>query len=256
MNTYKLILRYNGYHYKGWQIQTSPVKTVQGELNKALRKITKSEEVKSIGSGRTDAGVHALGQVVRIEIPIEIEADSLTRAINSNLPKDIEVLKAQKCSESFHPVREAISKEYRYYFKASRDLGPFVNTMISASPSGLDYELMVQACDKFVGEHDFQNYFCTGTEISSTTRTIFRCEIKRINALGLFSDLCGDYFEIRVIGSGFLKQMVRLMIAAIWAVGLGRKTLKDLEESLNEAVLDKLGATAPPEGLYLYSVDY
>jgi len=191
-----------------------------------------------------------------VEIPLEIDPISFKKALNSNLPKDIEVLMCEESTEKFHPVRDAKKKEYRYYFKMGREKSPFDHELISKCSFELNLELMQKACEIFVGEHDFQNYFCTGTPVNSTVRTIFECELNKLHGEGLFSNFSGEYYEFRVVGSGFLKQMVRLMVGAAWAVAAGKHNLKDLERSLSGPLYQKVGATAPPEGLYLYSVEY
>src|SRR3989344_5477295 len=116
MHAYKIIISYKGTNYFGWQVQQESQVTIQGEINKALSLISKSENIYSIGSGRTDAGVHALNQVCRVEIPLKISPDSLMKALNANLPKDIRVKEATFCEPDFHPIYNASEKEYIYLF--------------------------------------------------------------------------------------------------------------------------------------------
>ena len=256
MNIYKLIIRYNGARYKGWQVQNGDFKTVQGELVKALEKLTKGKMVKVLGSGRTDTGVHALGQVVRIEIDLDLEAEKLIKAINSNIPDDIEVIELEKVTDNFHPVRDAIKKEYRYYFTTGKSKQPFLKDFLAQFPFEIDENLMKECCKLIIGEQDFQNFFCTGTEINSTIRTIFECELKKFKGEGPLMHMVDEYYEFRIVGSGFLKQMVRLIVGGFCAVASGRKTLDELKESLKVASEHKLGPTAPASGLYLHSVTY
>lgn len=255
MNTYRLTLQYKGTQYFGFQVQ--PVhQTIQGELNNALKLLSKSEEIKSIGSGRTDTGVHAFAQVVRIEIPVDIPEESLSRAINSHLPHDIRVTQAIRCTRDFHPIFSANSKEYNYVFSNKQSISPFAHDLITLFPFDLDIEMMKRGCKVFCGEHDFINFQCTGTEIETTVRQIFACELVHHRSNGHWGHILNEYYVFRVVGSGFLKQMVRLMMGALWSLGRGKITLEELEKSLNIPLDKRLGATAPPQGLYLMKVHY
>ncbi|MGZ3789308.1 MAG: tRNA pseudouridine(38-40) synthase TruA [Bacteriovorax sp.] len=256
MNIYKITLEYKGTNYVGFQVQ-SKGRTIQGELNNALKILSKSDEIKSIGSGRTDSGVHAFAQIVKIEIPVDIPEQSLVRAINSHLPPDIRVKKAERTTADFHPIFKAVSKEYNYVFTTNnRDLSPFVNELVTSHPFDIDIELMKEGCRLFCGEHDFINFQCTGTEVATTVRQILACEILHFQSGGHFGVMLEDYYVFRVVGSGFLKQMVRLMMGALWSLGRGKITLADLERSLKMPLSKRLGATAPPQGLYLKEVHY
>lgn len=255
MHFYKLILQYRGTAYLGFQIQTEQQKTIQGELNRVLKIITKSEEIKTIGSGRTDAGVHALAQVVRIAIPLLIKEDGLVKALNSHLPFDIRVISAEKCDENFHPIFSAKSKEYNYVF-SSDTASPFTSDLVTYFPFELDIEKMNNACKLFLGEHDFVNFQCQGTEVATTVRKILECEVIPYDSQGHWSNLVGSYYVIRVVGNGFLKQMVRLMVGALWNIGRSKIDESDLHRALNGPIKQRLGATAPPQGLYLKVVHY
>lgn len=255
LNTYRLTLQYKGTRYLGFQVQTEG-QTIQGELNNALKILSKSESVKSIGSGRTDSGVHAFGQVVRIEIPVDIPAESLVRAVNSHLPPDIRVTQAERCTRDFHPIFSANSKEYNYVFSNQQSISPFAHELVTLFPFELDIEMMKKGCALFCGEHDFINFQCTGTEVETTVRQIFSCELVAHHSNGHWSHLLTDYYVFRVVGSGFLKQMVRLMMGALWNLGRGKITLEDLSKSLVIPRPKRLGATAPPQGLYLLEVHY
>lgn len=255
MNFYKLLIQYRGTDYFGFQVQTEDQRTIQGEINRALKEIAKSDEIKSIGSGRTDAGVHALGQVVRICIPLIIPPESLVRALNSHLPHDIRVISAENCDENFHPIFTAKLKEYNYVFTLET-LGAFSTELITHYPHDLDIEKMNKACKLFLGEHDFVNFQCQGTEVATTVRDITECEVLSFDTNGHWSNLVGKYYVIRVVGNGFLKQMVRLMVGALWNIGRGKIEESDLHRALKVPVERRLGATAPPQGLYLKVVHY
>lgn len=255
MNIYKITIQYKGTHYLGFQIQAQG-STIQGEINKALKILSKSEEIKSIGSGRTDAGVHAIAQVMRVEIPVFIPAESLCKAMNSNLPNDIRVVSAEVCNDQFHPIYSAKSKEYNYVFTTNEKITSFAHDLITHFPYDLDIELMKKGCDIFLGEHDFINYQCTGTEVESTVRNIYSCELIHYVSEGHWASVASDYFVLKITGNGFLKQMVRLIMGALLSLGKGKISLEDLEKSLKTPLKNRLGATAPSQGLYLKRVDY
>ncbi len=250
-----MTLQYKGTHYLGFQVQ-SEGKTIQGELNRALKTLSNGAEIKSIGSGRTDSGVHALGQVVRIEIPVAIPVESLARAINTHLPLDIRVTEAFSCSEHFHPIFSAKSKEYNYLFSTRPILSPFAQELVTTFPYDLDIAAMKQGAKYFIGKHDFINYQCTGTDVETTVREIFDCEIIHCNSNGHLSEIVEGYYLLRIVGNGFLKQMVRLIMGALWSLGRGKITQQDLINSLSLPQKSRLGATAPPQGLYLKEVHY
>lgn len=252
---YRLVIQYKGTNYRGWQIQPDDYGlTVQGVLNKALGVISKSDDIKSLGSGRTDAGVHALGQVVKIAIPLKIAPENLVRALNVNLPNDIKVLSIEPSTEEFLPTVHAKSKEYHYRFTATRVINAFQEGLVANYPFELDVEKMQEACKYLIGEHDFINYFCEGTEVRSNVRTIYECEIQRIEQ-GQWGML-PEHFVFKVVGDGFLKQMVRLLMGAIWNIGRGKITPEEFKLSLAAPKIERLGPVAPAEGLYMVRVNY
>lgn len=255
MSIYKITIQYKGTHYQGFQVQAAG-RTIQGEINSALKILSKSEEIKSVGSGRTDAGVHALAQVMRIEIPVDIPVDNLARAMNSNLPDDIRVINAVVVTNEFHPIYSAKSKEYNYVFSNERSISPFSNELVTHFPGDLNIEMMRKGCQIFCGEHDFINYQCVGTDVESTVRKILSCELLRLDSTGHWENFIGDYYVLKVVGNGFLKQMVRLLMGALISLGKGKISLEDLEKSLKEPLKNRLGPTAPPQGLYLKEVHY
>lgn len=255
MNIYKIIVQYKGTHYQGFQVQSTGA-TIQGEINSALRVLSKSDEVKSVGSGRTDAGVHALAQVMRVEIPVDIPVQNFVRAMNSNLPDDIRVISASAATKEFHPIFSAQSKEYNYVFTTDEVISPFARELMSHFPGNLDIKMMRKGCQIFCGEYDFINYQCVGTEVESTVRKILSCELVRFESEGHWGNLAGEYYVLKIVGNGFLKQMVRLIMGALLNLGKGKITLEDLEKSLKTPLKNRLGATAPPQGLYLKEVHY
>ncbi|MFZ4714013.1 MAG: tRNA pseudouridine(38-40) synthase TruA [Bacteriovoracaceae bacterium] len=255
MFAYKLILSYQGTAYFGWQIQKADQQTIQGTLENCLKQICKSENIKTIGSGRTDAGVHALNQVVRIEIPLNIEAQALVRALNSFLPLDIRVKSATVIEDEFHPIFSAKKKEYIYLFNV-KEPTPFQRNLVTHVPYDLDLESMKKAASVFVGEYDFCNFYTIGTNVKSTVRTVFRAEIVHYSA-GAFQEQFPEVFALKIEGSGFLKQMVRLIMGTIWEAGRGKIGVEEIRKHLKgESFSKKLAAVAPPQGLYLSFVSY
>ncbi len=256
MNFYKLKIKYKGQRYQGWQKQPHSELTIQGQLEKALSKIVKSNDVHTIGSGRTDSGVHALAQVARIQIPFSIESSSLLKAINSHLPDDIECITCEDSNEDFHPVFGAKDKTYRYIFSLGKRRDALAGDMVTYLSRSLDIEKMKVACGEFIGEHDFADFYTTGTEVSSTVRRIFDCSLEKSSGSGFLKDIYPEYFVFEVKGSGFLKQMVRLMVATIWNIGEGKVGLDELRVALSSPTGRKLAPVAPPQGLYLCEVTY
>jgi len=248
---FRITIQYKGTRFLGWQIQPEGL-TVQGEINKALKILSKSDEVSSIGSGRTDSGVHALGQVVKVGLGVNLSPEVLVRALNGNLPDDIRVIDAEVSNRDFLPTNHAISKEYHYRFTSNRMFTAFQNEFIYNHHFELDVELMRQTCRVLIGKHDFTNYYTEGTPVNSTIREIFECEILEIPAESIFP----SHYVFRIVGSGFLKQMVRLIMGAIWNVGRGKISVNDFQKSLSSTKIQRLGAVAPPEGLYMVRVNY
>ena len=250
MYSYRLILQYKGTAFFGWQVQPHR-QTIQGELNKALMKIAKSKEIYSVGASRTDAGVHALGQVARVDIPLDIPAHNLLLGLNSFFPPEIRIVDAQKCAADFDPIRGAKQKFYQYRFtKGEAPPAPLCD-LLSIGPGDLDVNLMQKGCQLFLGEHDFVNFFTTGTPVKSTVRTISVCELEFTPAEHFFSRVYDGYYSFSFVGNGFLKQMIRLMVGALWNLGKHKIDLAQLKGSLKMPQQEKLAATALPHGLFL-----
>jgi len=248
-------MEYRGTDYHGFQVQNN-AKTIQGELYNALQNLCDITAVKTIGSGRTDAGVHARAQVVKIEMPLKMPGEKLLFALNAHLPKDIRVIHSEECDEKFHPIFSAEKKEYRYYFSTDELSSTHMHGLITHYPHQLDWELMRKGCKLFIGKHDFINYQCKGTEVETTVREIFEAEIIETDFGAGFPFSTKKVFCFRVVGDGFLKQMVRLMVGSLWNLGRHKITLEEFKESLQTQRDTRYGIVAPPDGLYLYRVDY
>ncbi len=253
MGKLKLKISFDGHNYYGWQKQNQNLPTVQDKVELALAQIFKTQ-VKTIGSGRTDTGVHSLCHYVVLTPPFEIESSALTRALNSNLPQDIRVLDCVRVSDGFRPTNDAKSREYRYLFTNLEIPTPFQKNYISNISYSLDFDKMHKACRLFIGTHNFQNFCCVGSEPKSTIRTVFECEL--LKAEIDFHGILPSHYYIRIVGDGFLKQMVRLMVGAIWDVGRGKIEPDDIQKSLQSEGFEHIAPVAPAHGLYKYSVQY
>ena len=255
---YKITISYQGSHYLGFQIQAGLQReqTIQGQLNKAIAKITQSKDIYTLASGRTDAGVHAIAQVVKITMPLLLHPGELKAGMNSLLPPDIEVKEVELSDRGFHPIRDVVSKEYWYLFSFAEKKNPFFKQFLGLFPYVLDIEKMQEACSVLVGEHDFRNFHCTGSKVSSTVREVLRAEIVQDDfmsgKIGVL--LPKEVYCFRVVGKGFLRQMVRLMMGALLEIGRGKCLVADLKEHIHSKKDFKLGPTAPPQGLYLTEV--
>jgi len=253
MNKTRLEIQFDGSQYFGWQIQKNTPLTVQAQINKVLGKIYKAE-VKTVGSGRTDAKVHGLKFFVAYTAPFDIDNFAIVQGMNSLLPLDIRVVACEKVSPDFRPTNDAKSREYRYLFTNNKQPTPFqINYMANISYD-LDIEMMKKACGEFIGTFDFASYQTTGTELKTSVRTIFDCSLEKreLNFDGIYP----AHFYIRVVGSGFLKQMVRLMVGAIWDVGRGKLSPEDINISLSKNVGTHIAPVAPPQGLYKFDIQY
>ena len=247
LRTFKLTLAYDGTAYAGWQRQTG-VDTVQARLEAALADI-EGRDVTVHGAGRTDAGVHAWGQVASFELEHGIETGALGRALNAKLPDDIRVWKVETMPMSFHARFQARRKSYRYRINRAPVANPMERRYAWYVADALDLEAMCQAGATLIGEHDFAAFQTAAT--NATVRTTVRTVLDlRIDAAA------DDIVAIDVIGDGFLRYMVRTIVGTLVEVGLGRRSVGDMAEILTSRIRDRAGRTAPPHGLFLVSVDY
>ena len=257
MTYYKLIMSYKGTRFYGWQRQKGDRPTIQGHLEDCLGKIYKGAKSKTLASGRTDAGVHALAQMVALSAPWDIPCDDLKRALNSLLVPDIRIREVLPGESSFHPIRDSLWKEYCYLFSMDgKEQSPFFYEMFAHIGYNLDLSKMKRAAQAFEGNHDFCNYRTTGGSSKTTWKRIDESAIVSAEVLFPFME-SRSLYVFRVRGEGFLKQMVRLMMGAIVEVGMGRASLEEIEKSLEGGPSkDRIGAVAPACGLYLREVFY
>lgn len=241
-----MTVAYDGSSYHGFQKQRGTgLKTIQESLERALSLLTQ-EEITVHGSGRTDAGVHALGQVISFQCEKNIPAERFPLAVNSILPKDIRVLACEDVDAGFHARFTAKSKTYCYKIYNQRHMSPFWRFYSFHVPISLDVEEMQKAAEIFIGTHDFRGFCNKEAVVKDFTRTIYNSQIKQE----------GELITYQVTGNGFLWNMVRIMAGTLLEVGTGKRQAKDIEELLQAGERTLSGMTVPPQGLYLVSVTY
>ncbi len=245
MRNIKLIIEYDGTNYQGWQKQ-SKGETIQGVIEEKLKKIT-SEDIHLIGSGRTDAGVHALGQVANFKTNSNIDIYSLQRALNSLLPKDIVIKKVEEVELDFNARKNAKSKLYEYRILNQELPSPFLRTYAWHIPYKLNWIEIRRATQIIIGEHDFSSFRSAGSAVKNSIRKIFRAEWKK-GKEGLI------LFEVEA--NGFLKQMVRSIVGTLVEVGRGKINSEEFKIILESKDRSKAGPTAPACGLFLKGVKY
>ncbi len=241
----KLTLAYDGTAYAGWQVQPDRV-TLQGVLEAAWRKIT-GEAVRVTASGRTDAGVHAWGQVVSLSTASDLPPAVLRKALNAQLPRDIVVREICEAPPDFHAIRDALGKKYRYVIHDSPIRDVFARRYCWHYPQRLDEQAMQRAAAALVGQHDFCSFQSTGAPRETTVRTVKELRVWRGE---------DGKLSIEIEADGFLYNMVRAIVGTLVEVGRGAEP-----ESYPQRVLEAKhraagGPTAPAEGLFLVQVDY
>jgi tRNA pseudouridine38-40 synthase len=249
MRTIKLILAYDGTAYAGWQRQRGR-RTVQGTLEAAIEKVT-GQQTSVLASGRTDAGVHALAQVVGFQTDSRLTVDVLCRAIQAGLPRDIAVLEATEVHAGFHPTHDAVRKRYRYVIHDGPVREVFRRHYCWQYTYGrLDAVAMQRAAEALVGTHDFSSFETSGAPRRTSVRTVFEIAIER--GRGEEQDLV----TLEIEADGFLYNMVRAIVGTLVDVGRGAKPECWPREVLRAADRRAAGRTAPPQGLFLVHVDY
>jgi tRNA pseudouridine38-40 synthase len=247
---YKLLLQYDGTDFHGWQSQNG-LRTVQGELERALTLI-EGRNVNVFGSGRTDAGVHAEGQVANVEIQREITAGKLRAAINGNVGKDVRVLEAAVVDSEFHARYSALEKTYVYRVVNGPVMSPFWLRYAHQEARRLDLTQMQAAAALFLGTHDWTAFSAAQSDVEDRLRTITNLEIGERQDERSRSTL----IEIRVSADGFLRYMVRAIAGTLLAAGRGELDRDAIGEALETGVRPTIAATSPACGLTLVSVKY
>ena len=243
---YKMVVSYDGSRYKGWQRLKDQDLTIQGKLQEVLDKL-EGEFVDVTGSGRTDAGVHALRQVANFHLSKDMTCEEIHAYLNRYLPDDIAVISVEEADERFHARFNAISKTYRYTIRTSPVLDVFRRKYeYSYTDYPLDIKLMEKAASHLTGTHDFMS-FCGNNHIKkSTERTLFSIDIKRE----------GDLVIIDFTGNGFLQNMVRILTGTLIEVGAGLRDADSMDELIKARKRSEAGFMAPAKGLTLLKVVY
>ncbi len=247
MRRIRITLSYDGTEYHGWQVQPG-LPTIQGTLESVLSEL-ESARVHVEGSGRTDAGVHAIAQVAAFSLKNPIPVANLRKALNRVLPRDIRVTDVAEVRESFHPRFDAVAKTYEYRIFRAEVCPPFDRRYVHHHPYPLDESAMIDAAPLLEGEHDFSSFAAADERDElghSKLRTIFSSRLDR----------CGDRLIYRVRGSGFLKHMVRNIVGVLFEIGKGNFTRADLLARLDPECKILPGPAAPARGLFLISVEY
>ncbi|HET6976158.1 MAG TPA: tRNA pseudouridine(38-40) synthase TruA [Pyrinomonadaceae bacterium] len=247
---YKLLLQYDGTDFHGWQIQ-GDLRTVQGELTQALS-LLDGRSVNVHGSGRTDAGVHAEGQVASVEIQREISPAKLRAAINANIGRDVRVLSAEPVADDFHARYSALEKTYVYRIGNGLVISPFWWRYVHQEARPLDLDAMRESAVLFLGQHDWTAFSAAQSDVEDRVRTVTQVEIAdRADARSPSS-----LIEIRVSAEGFLRYMVRTIAGTMMAVGRGELSRAAVAEAIETGARPIAAVTAPAGGLTLLSVRY
>lgn len=249
MRRIRLVVAYDGTDYCGWQIQDNAV-TVEGELIKALRTWLR-EDVEVIGASRTDSGVHALGNIAVFDTQSRIPAYKFAAGLNHYLPQDIRVQHSEEVEADYHPRRRATEKTYEYTILNTRMDLPTCQRYAYHVYRPLDTGRMREAAALLEGEHDFSAFCSAGSQVKSKVRTIYELTVREEPVPGCNG---GRKICLRVRGSGFLYNMVRIIAGTLIEVGEGRRTLDDVKEALSAGDRKKAGPTAPPQGLMLMEI--
>ena len=264
----KLIVAYDGTAYSGWQFQPDKP-TIQGAIEATWQRLTQ-ETLRVTAAGRTDAGVHALGQTVGLVTDTRLTNEDLHRGMNALLPNDIAVVSVEDAPERFHATYDAVGKRYRYHIHNSRSPSVFKRHYAWHYPQLLNAEAMNRAGQGLTGRHDFSSFETAGSERPDSIRTIHELTVVRWLHCDEFlkSPLTmppiggkpftepSDHIVIEVAGDGFLYNMVRTIVGTLVEVGVGKRDVTWPEEVLAACDRRKAGQTAPPQGLFLVDVHY
>jgi tRNA pseudouridine38-40 synthase len=245
MRTIKLLIEYDGTNYQGWQVQ-SKGSTLQGVLEEKLSSLT-SEKIDLLGSGRTDAGVHALGQVAHFKTKSQLDVPTIQRALNSLLPSDIVIQKIEEVDEGFHARKQSKSKTYEYRILNRNIRSAFYRKYAWHIPQTLNIREMRKATRSLMGEHDFSSFQSVGSPKRTAVRKVTRAEWRRSR---------DGFLRFEIEANGFLKQMVRAIVGTLIEVAKGKINSDEFQKILDSRDRKKAGPTAPAHGLFLKEVKY
>ncbi len=252
---YRVRIAYKGTAFHGWQAQSATpendvLPSVQGTLVLALRRIAREGRCSVSGTSRTDAGVHAQGQLGKLILPRDLEPAILKRGLNSMIPGTIRIVDCERCDSTWNPKAGPSLKEYHYYFSDCETINPLVADVVAHVPGPLNLQLLTKAASLLVGEHDFYSFSRRSSNAATTVRTLHECTL----VSGADAHLMEGVRVLRFVGSGFLKQMVRYLASSLFAVGRGEVSLQELTAQLQRRTDEKLSPKAPACGLHLIAI--
>ena len=239
-----LTIQYRGTEFSGWQKQDN-AQTVQGVLEAHISKLL-GENITLHASGRTDSGVHAVAQTAHFETNSQIAVSKLPAAINFGLNENISVTKAKEVSENFHARYNVKQKTYVYKIYLGKIHKPLKKDLCTQVKFDVRMDLMKEAAQHFIGEHDFYGFCSSGSSVKDFVRKIYKLDIKKVD----------DEIHFIITGNGFLYNMVRIIVGTLIAVGSGKISPAEIEKIIASRDRTRAGKTMPPQGLYLYSVEY
>lgn len=245
LKNYKITIQYDGTRYKGWQVQNSTDMTIQGKVQDVLSEMT-GQKIEVIGSGRTDAGVHAIGQIANFHIEEKYKKEDVLAYLNKYLPMDIAVTEIVEAEERFHARYHAIEKTYRYRIHTSPIPNVFERKYVYDYTDELNLEEMKSAAKELTGTHDFRA-FCGNKKMKKST-------IRTISSIVIHAS--ENEINLYYTGDGFLQNMIRIMTGTLIEVGNGTKKAEDIPKILEGADRENAGYTAPAQGLCLMNVKY
>lgn len=244
MRRIMLVVAYEGTQYCGWQVQPNGI-TIEEVLNRELSRILK-EDIRVIGASRTDAGVHAMGNVAVFDTSARIPADKVSFALNQSLPEDIRIQLSKEVTSEFHPRHCNTRKTYEYSIYNHRFESPIGRQFRWFIHRPLDIVEMQKAASQLVGTHDFKSFCNIHTHVEDTVRTIYVCQVNRT----------GNEVSVHIEGNGFLYNMVRIIVGTLVEIGSGLRKASDISYILNAKDREKAGKTAPAKGLKLVEIYY
>lgn len=246
MVRYKAIIAYDGTNFNGFQRQETG-RTVQGELEKTIQKMANGQFIEVHGSGRTDARVHAVGQVIHFDYPQERPLERMRFALDTQSPEDIAVKSVEIVDDTFHARYLVQEKTYQFRLNIGKPRSPFLRHYASYYPYSLDLEKIRRALTDFLGTHDFTSFCASGSSVEDKVRTIYEATVEQV---------ADDELVFTFRGNGFLYKMIRIMMGTLLKIGNGRMPADSIPAIIEAKNRDLAGPTAHPEGLYLMKVSY
>ena len=247
MTRYKALISYDGHDFAGFQRQPH-ARSVQEEIEKTLTRINKGQPIVIHGAGRTDSGVHALGQVIHFDLPSARDEEKLRFALDTQTPEDIDVISVEEVTEDFHARYQPHSKTYEFLVDIGRPKNPMMRHYATHYPYPLEIPLMEQAIKALEGTHDFTGFTASGTSVENKVRTITEAR--------LTFDAQRNFLVFTFSGNGFLYKQIRNMVGTLLKIGNKRMPVNQIERILEEKDRQLAGPTAAPNGLYLKEIIY